>query len=112
MKTEYKQAWLALAHKKEITSSDMVALAIIKVLHKDSAEADALNMLLISFRPVTNTHKITHGHAPYFSLWQSLSSLLNRGTTFRSALGLEDKEKVDIIARKLIQQIGYAGFRL
>ena len=72
---DIRPQWKALAAKKELTSSDMAALAIYKSLVKGGGKEGAISRLKKSFRPITSPTKLANGADPHLAVTSSLRGI-------------------------------------
>ena len=73
---EIREKWKDLAHKKELTSSDMAALHIYRALMKGEGKEGAIRRLKTAFRPIEKQSKIAGGALPWGALKSALSDIV------------------------------------
>jgi len=88
---DIRQQWKEKAAKKDLSSSDMVALAIIKAIAKDGGTLEsAIYFLRKAFTPITNSTKLENGHYKWRGLYVALYYAQNN-QILEAALETEDE---------------------
>lgn len=90
---DIRQTWKLASDKKELTSSDMAALAIIKAIAKDGGTLESTTYFLRkAFTPITNKNKLANGQHRWDAAARATSGAKYRGSYFLSAAAENDEE--------------------